>query len=104
MGDVPSGGFIHPPKAIAVVEASGDNPINVASQGYPKGSGVDDSGNYPKDNTYTQEIGMLKLLWKVVEAIIDTPMRESVRLHDILHGFRAGRGNETRIFGVKLVQ
>ena len=57
-----------------------------------------------KDNTYTQEIGMLKLLWKVVEAIIDTPMRESVRLHDILHGFRAGRGNETRIFGVKLVQ
>ena len=48
MGDVPSGGFIHPPKAIAVVEASGDNPINVAERVDPKGCGVGDPGTYPQ--------------------------------------------------------
>ena len=40
----------------------------------------------------------------MVEAIIDTRLRESVQLHDVLHGFHAGRGMGAAILGLKLDQ
>ena len=40
-----------------------------------------------KENMDTWGIGLLESLWKVVEAIIDTRLRESVHLHNVLHGF-----------------
>ena len=45
----------------------------------------------PKGGMDTRGIGLLEFLWKVVEEIIDTHMRASVRLHDVMHGFRTGR-------------
>ena len=46
---------------------------------------------------YTRGIGLLILIWKVVEAKIDTSLREIVRLHDVLQGFHTGRGMGTEI-------
>ena len=39
-----------------------------------------------------------------MEAIIDTRLRESFCLHNVLHGFRAGRGTGTTILELNLVQ
>ena len=47
-GGVPGGGGVNLPQAGAVVEASGDNPINVVALGYTKVSGMDDPGTYPR--------------------------------------------------------
>ena len=41
----------------------------------------------PKDNTYNQGIGLLEVLWKVVDAIIDKHINKAVTFHDVLHGF-----------------
>ena len=57
-----------------------------------------------KGKTYTWGIGLLEYLWKVVEAIIDTCPRSSVRLHNILHGFHAGRVTRTAILELNLAQ
>ena len=40
----------------------------------------------------------------MVEAITDTCQSASVRLHDVLHGFFAGRGIGTAILELKLAQ
>ena len=58
----------------------------------------------PKGNTDTRRIGLLELLWKVVEAIIDTRLRESFFLHNALHRFCAGRGMGTAILKLNLEQ
>ena len=39
-----------------------------------------------------------------MEATIDTHVRESIRLHDVLHGFHAGRGMGMVILELKLAQ
>ena len=45
----------------------------------------------PKGNTYTWGICLLESMWKVVEVIIDTHLRASVRIYNVLYGFYAGR-------------
>ena len=40
----------------------------------------------------TRGTGLLDTLWKVVEALINTRPRASLQIHDVLHGFRYGRG------------
>ena len=40
-----------------------------------------------KDNIYTQGIGLLEVLWDLMEDIIDTRIKEYVTFHDILHVF-----------------
>ena len=40
----------------------------------------------------------------MVEALIDTRLRTSLQMHDVLHGFRAGRGTRMAIMDLKLVQ
>ena len=38
----------------------------------------------PKGTTDTWGIGLLETLWKVVEALIETRIRASLHLHDVL--------------------
>ena len=57
-----------------------------------------------KGNMGTREIGLLELMWKVVEAIINTHLSLSVRLHDFLNGFRSGRGMGTEILEMNMAQ
>ena len=45
-----------------------------------------------KGNRDTWGIGMLKVVWKVVEAVIDTQIRTVVQFHNVLHGFCKGIG------------
>ena len=56
----------------------------------------------PKPDGGVQGIGLLEVLWKLIEAIIDTRVRATVTLHDALHGFIAGRGTGTAILEAKL--
>ena len=49
-------------------------------------------------------IGLLKVLWKVLEKVIDARLSSTIDLHDALHGFRAGRGCGTGIMEAKLAQ
>ena len=58
----------------------------------------------PKDDTYNRGIGLLELLWKVVEVIIDTRLRASFHLHSFLHGFCIGKGIGTEILEMNLAQ
>ena len=46
----------------------------------------------PKVNTDNRGIGLAEVVWKVVEAVIDTCIKTVVKFHDVLHGFRAGWG------------
>ena len=46
----------------------------------------------PKGNEDTQGIGLLEVLWKVIEDIIDTLIKKEVMFHEALHRFCAGRG------------
>ena len=46
----------------------------------------------------------MEKLWNVVQEIIDTCLRESIIFHDVIHGFRTGRGTETAILEFKLGQ
>ena len=57
-----------------------------------------------KENIEIQGIGLLESLCKVVKEIIGTRLRACVCLHDILHGFHAGRGTEMLMLELKMVQ
>ena len=58
----------------------------------------------PKSTTNTRGIDLLDTLWKVVEALIDTRIRASLQMHDVLHGFRSRRGTDMAIVELKLTQ
>ena len=54
--------------------------------------------------SHTRGIGLLDTLWKVLKALIDTRLRSSLHIYDVLHGFRARRGTETDIMELNIVQ
>ena len=58
----------------------------------------------PKGNADTRSIGLLEVLWKLVESIIDTWIKTTVMFHDILHGFIACRGTGKAIMELKMAQ
>ena len=55
-----------------------------------------------KVNTYTQVIRMQEVVWKVVEAVINTRIELVAQFHNELHRFCAGRGTGTTIMELKL--
>ena len=59
---------------------------------------------FPKGTTDTRGIGLLYTLWKVVEVLIDTCLHTSLYIHNILHGFRYGRGTSAAIMELKIAQ
>ena len=46
----------------------------------------------PKGNADTRGMGLLEVVWKVVELVNYNRIKTVVQFHDVLHGFRAGRG------------
>lgn len=46
----------------------------------------------------------MEIVWKLIEAVIDSRIKAAVVFHDISHGFRAKRGTGTAILEVKLAQ
>ena len=57
-----------------------------------------------KGNPETWGVGLLEVLWKVVETIIDTCIKMVVTFHGILHGFRASRDTGTATIELKIAQ
>ena len=51
----------------------------------------------PKGRADTWGIRMLEVVWKLVEAVIDTRIKPVVQFHDVFHRFSAGRGAGTAI-------
>ena len=41
----------------------------------------------PKENTYNHDIGLLETHWKVLDAIINTPLQASIQFSYVLYGF-----------------
>ena len=58
----------------------------------------------PKGITNIRGISLLETLWKVVEALIDTRLLAILQMHNVLHGFRSGRGMGKAIMELKLAQ
>ena len=46
----------------------------------------------------------MELVWKVCAAVLNYRLKRSVILHDVLHGFREGRGTGTATLEAKLAQ
>ena len=58
----------------------------------------------PKGNVDNQGLGILEVLWKVMEAIIDTRIKTAVTFHDFLQGFCAGRERGAVIMELNIAQ
>ena len=87
-----------------MTEACGYQSVHVAACGDLEGTGWTILVQISKENTNTRGIDLLESLWKVVEELIDTRLRSSVRLHNVLHGFCEERGMGTAILELKLAQ
>ena len=49
-------------------------------------------------------IGLVEVMWKVMAVILNCRLTSSITFHDVLHGFRAGRGTGTATLEAKLLQ
>ena len=58
----------------------------------------------PKGKNYYRGIGLVEVMWKVVEAILNRRLMASITLYEFLHGFRAVRGKGTATIEDKLLQ
>ena len=56
----------------------------------------------PKINTDNEGIGLLEVLWKVIESIIDTPVNTDVQFHEVLLEFCAFQVIGTAIIELKM--
>ena len=58
----------------------------------------------PKGQGDYRGIGLVEVMWKVVALILNRRLTSSITFHDVLHGFRAGRGTGTATLEAKLLQ
>ena len=52
----------------------------------------------------TRGIGLLEVLWKFIDSIINTQLKTDVDFHDILHVFYANRGMGAAIMELNMYQ
>ena len=53
---------------------------------------------------YHQRVGLMEVVWKVVEVIFNFRITASIYYHNYLHGFREGRRTGTATLKAKLLQ
>ena len=58
----------------------------------------------PKGKGDYRGIGLVEVMWKVVAVILNRRLTSSITFHDVLHGFRAGRGTGNATLEAKLLQ
>ena len=58
----------------------------------------------PKGKGEYRGIGLVGTIFKVCTSIVNSCLQSSIVLHDVLHGFRQGRGTRTAIMEEKLEQ
>ena len=59
---------------------------------------------YQRETWLLQCIGLMEVMWKVVEAVIYIRIKIVVQFHDVLHMFCAGTGTGIAIMEIKLAQ
>ena len=73
-------------------------------QSCPKSSTTASRYMIPNPDGGSRGIGLLEVVLKVLECIIDSRVKAKVKFHDCLHGFRAARGTDTAQIESKLFQ
>ena len=58
----------------------------------------------PKGKGGYRDIGLVEVMWKVVEAILNIRITASITFHDFLRGFWSGRGTGTATLEAKSLQ
>ena len=58
----------------------------------------------PKGKRDYRDIGLMEVMCKVVEVILNRRFTDSITYHNLLHGFRAGHGTGTTTLDTKLLQ
>ena len=58
----------------------------------------------PKGGGEYRGIGLVEVIWKEVEVILNHRCTSAITYHNLLHGFRAGRGTGTATLKLKLLQ
>ena len=71
---------------------------------HPEETGMDHPGTSSKGKFGYLGVVPIKVVWKVVEAMMDTWIKTVVQFHDVLHRFRSGRGSGNAIMYLKLAQ
>ena len=59
---------------------------------------------HPQGERGLPGIGLVEVMWKVVAVIFNRRFTSSITFHDVLHGFREGRGTGTATLKAKLIQ
>ena len=57
----------------------------------------------PKGKGEFRGIGLVEVVWKILTLILHRQLA-AIKLHDVLHGFREGRGTSTATLEAKLLQ
>ena len=57
----------------------------------------------PKGKGDYRGIGLVEVMWKVVAVILNRRFTSSITFHDVLHGFRAGRGTGAATLKAKVL-
>ena len=58
----------------------------------------------PKRKGEFRVIGLVEVTWKLMAVILHRRLTTGLLLHDVLHGFREGRGTGTATLKAKLIQ
>ena len=58
----------------------------------------------PKGGGDYRGIGLVEVVWKLVEVNLNFRLTSSITFHDVLHGFRAGCGTGTSTLEAKILQ
>ena len=58
----------------------------------------------PKGKGDYRGIVLVEVMWKVVAVILNRRFNSSITFHNVLHGFRVGRGTGTTTLEAKLLQ
>ena len=58
----------------------------------------------PKGKRYYRGIGLVEVMWKVVELILNLRFTASINYHNFLHAFQAGCGTGITTIEAKLLQ
>ena len=80
------------------------NPVHVVELVHTHRTRLDPVVTDSKCHVDPRRIGLMEVVWKVVEAVIDTRIKIVVQLHDVLHGCHVGRGTRNTIMDIKLAQ
>ena len=75
-----------PTQTIKMDETCGVGPVHVGARNFPCRSGIEILILIPKGNKFNLRIGLLEVLWKVMETLIVTRINKTVTLHDVFHG------------------